>query len=154
MHVLTPLDPSGEDQQVFLMEAVEIDGRLLKKVAPSQAQPITSKPCSPDWTRDVWLLIFASPLFAFDFRSTAFRFYAFRSCSSLLGPTSYILPKPRSRFFHPPTFQATTPLLNFFISLPALPFPHSISAPSPGHHHSPTLPPIITWNSHPPLFRF
>lgn len=136
------------------MKAASDGARLLKKVAANHRQPLTSKPAIPDWTRDVWLLIFASPLFAFDFRSTAFRFYAFRSCSSLLGPTSYILPKPRSRFFHPPTFQATTSLLNFFITLPALLFPIFHSHPPPGHHHAPTLPPIITWTSCPPLFRF
>lgn len=62
---LTPLDPSGETIRVFPMKAASDGARLLKKVAAGHRQPLTSKPCSPDWTRDVWLLIFASMLLLF-----------------------------------------------------------------------------------------
>lgn len=47
------------------MKAASDGARLLKKVAASHRQPLTSKPAFPDWTRDVWLLIFAFVLLLF-----------------------------------------------------------------------------------------
>lgn len=47
------------------MKAANDGAKLLKKVAASHRQPLTSEPCSSDWTRDVWLLIFASMLLLF-----------------------------------------------------------------------------------------
>lgn len=136
------------------MKAASDDARILKKVAANHRQPLTSKPCSPDWTRDVLLLIFAFTLFVFCSSLYRFCLSAFLFCFPLSVPPPLSLYIPRPHFFYPPTFQATTPLLNFFITLPALPFRHSISAPLPGHHRSPPLPLTITWTSRPLLFRF
>lgn len=111
------------------MKAASDDGRLLKKVAPSHRQPLTSKPAFPDWTRDAWLLIFAFTLFVFCSLLFALPLLPLRFSLLLpaIRPTASFLPTPPSRFLYPPIFHVTTPLLNFFISLPALPFSHYIS---------------------------
>lgn len=100
------------------MKAASDDGRLLKKVAPRHRQPLTSKPRSPDWTRDVWLLIFAFSLFVFC--SSLYRFLPLRFSLllSAIHPTAPLpLHSPPSLFlsvnlpshhsliklFHPPS---------------------------------------------------
>ena len=109
------------------MKAASDDARLLKKVAANHRQPLTSKPCSPDWTRDVLLLIFAFSLFVFCSSLYRFCLSAFLSCFPLSVPPPLFPATPPSRFFYPSILQVTIPLLNFFIPLPALTFPHFIS---------------------------
>lgn len=116
VYVLTPLDPSGETRRVFLMKAASDDGRLLKKVAPSHRQPLTSKPCSPDWTRDVWLLIFAFVLLLF-----ALPRFALPTCPPPNPAPAYQTcpvplshrPRPSSTQFLSPSYRQPLPHFSF-----------------------------------------
>lgn len=135
MYVLTLLDPSEGTTSGFSMKAASDGARLLKKVAANHRQPLTSKPAFPDWTRDAWLLIFAFTLFVFCSSLYRFCLSAFLSCFPLSVPPPLFLATPPSRFFYPSIFQATTPLLNFFISPPpALLLSAFHLSPLPGHH--------------------
>lgn len=143
MYVLTLLDPSEGTTSGFSMKAASDDARLLKKVAANHRQPLTSKPRSPDWTRDVWLLIFAFTLFSFALRSTAFAFPLFSFASRY--PSHRLFPShvPFSLFLF-----VNLPSHHSLIKLFHRPPRSSLSAlhlfPSPGHRLTSPLPPTIT----------
>lgn len=107
------------------MKAASDDARLLKKVAANHRQPLTSKPRSPDWTRDAWLLIFAFTLFVICSSLYRFCLSAFLFCFPLSVPPPL---SPLSLFIsiHPPSHHSliklfSSPFPLFPSGIPSLP---------------------------------